>query len=231
MRPYVIFDLDGVLVDNLEYEEAVTDQIIHEISLKRRLPLASAKDLWRVTLNQHRGHPRWHDYELHCAAIGLPDAWRLPHESLRQLIRPMANAKEALALANNLGVCWLASDATSWVVDLKLEAVGINPSLFEEIFTVDRCLASKGDQQYWEMVKGSMDSVASPAVYIDNRLDRLMAAAGVLPNCRMLHVATKDHPVSIGFLSKFIQLDSTVIREAMCSEMPSALKEFLEDLV
>lgn len=194
---YILFDLDGVLVDNVAFERAITSHIIDEISRLRHIPIQDARLAWDLELTRNKSDPRWHDYGFHCSALGVPDVWRTSHQQMQYLLHAMPGAVESVETAKKIGNCWLASDATDWVVRLKLDAAGFDSSTFQEIFTLDRCHTTKGDATYWLTLKECMGQPNSQSIYVDNRLDRLIVAAEVLPNCQLVHVDADDHPLSL----------------------------------
>lgn len=226
---YILFDLDGVLVDNVAYERAVTSLIIEQISLQRRVSLEEARLLWDSTLADHMDDPRWHDYGFHCSALGVPEAWRGSHKQMRHLLRPMPRAIESLETCRTLANCWLASDATDWVVSFKLKSAGFDASVFQEIFTLDRCHAGKGDRKYWTTLRTCMGHTQRLSIYVDNRLDRLVVAAAVLPNCRLVHVTTADHPLSLQLFPEVTVPSTLPITSVASIDLPEVLRAICED--
>ncbi|SIO35426.1 FMN phosphatase YigB, HAD superfamily [Singulisphaera sp. GP187] len=230
MKFCFIFDLDGVLVESLDFERAVSDLIVQTIGIDRHLSRKEAERLWLSTLRTHRDHPRWHDYGLHCSALGLTDEWKSFHEQVRQLICPMPSVLESLQSSHYAGSCWLASDATQWVVEFKLRAAGINLTEFDEVFTLDRCLASKGHHEFWEKVKACVPNEETHLIYIDNRDDRLLTAAEVLPKCSLVKIIAEDHPTSLGLFFRKGSLTDTRVYQAASSDLPSVLKSITQTI-
>lgn len=229
MKPYILFDLDGVLVDNVDFEHAVTQGIIQEIARRKRISAVQAKNAWDAKLAEHRDHDRWHDYALHCEALGLPDLWRASHEGLRQLIRPMPRASEAIEVAMTRGSCWLASDATDWVVHFKLRAVGIDPGVFQERFTLDRCGVGKGAAQYWAQVRKCMENGNDHLIYVDNRADRLLVAARAIPAARLLQVTAPDHPLTLDLFRELAGAADARVLQVRSDDLPEALNVVIDE--
>ncbi len=196
----VLFDLDGVLVDNVDFERAVTSHIIQQLATERGIAEPDAEVIWKTTLEAHRHHARWHDYSYHCQSLNLGDFWRKAHRSSSHLLKKFSGTDDAIEAARKIGPVWLVSDATRWVVEFKLAISEIEQDYFSEIFTVDRCKTNKGEPDYWKVVKEKMlpERNAGP-IYIDNREDRLRVARGVLPEMVGVCVDADDHPVSLGF--------------------------------
>jgi FMN phosphatase YigB (HAD superfamily) len=224
MNFVTIFDLDGVLIDNVAYECAVTDLIVKAISKSKMMTFDAALSKWNERLATSSEDPRWHDYSLHCAALGVSDASQSSHEAARYLIRQLPKAVDSIRIASEMGECWLASDATNWVACFKLEAAGIDPHQFSQIFTLDRCGVSKGYDEFWECVAGCIDDSDTAVIYIDNRLDRLLTAAKTLPRCRMVHVAAEDHPSNLGLFPKPASVDQLQIPRVTHEHLPEALQ-------
>ena len=230
MKLFTIFDLDGVLVDNIAYERAVTEHIVRAISFSRMLSFEEALSLWNKTLAAHAQDPRWHDYSVHCAALGVPDVWQSSHRDMGHLIRQMPRAAEAMAIAHLAGSCWLASDATSWVALFKLHAAGFDLQEFEEIFTLDRCGVGKGHPGFWACLAGCIGDSNAATIYVDNRLDRLIAATSILPNCRMVHIAAEDHPSSLGLFPEPVLSEQMHVCRVTHERLPEALQSIAREL-
>jgi phosphoglycolate phosphatase-like HAD superfamily hydrolase len=157
----VLFDLDGIIVDNLNFEEEVTRRIIEILSQSREISIRDASILWNETLEKHRYHPRWHDYQFHCQALSLDDVWKEAHILSQGELCKCAKIDEAILSAKKFGPCWIVSDATDWVVEFKLKNLGLEKQ-FTEIFTVDRCANHKGSVGYWNTVEKNLPSERCP---------------------------------------------------------------------
>ena len=103
----VLFDLDGVIVDNIAFENAVTRTIIRQLAAVRNIHESEAESLWKSTLESHRGHARWHDYSFHCDALDLGTAWKKSHTSCGHLLRKCPYADQAITVANDIGPLFL----------------------------------------------------------------------------------------------------------------------------
>lgn len=225
-RP-VLFDLDGVVVDNVGFENDVTRSIIQRLAADRNLSYTAAAGVWNHTLELHRTHARWHDYSYHCEALDLGDFWREAHRSSAHLLKRCIGAVDAMAAARHIGPAWLVSDATEWVVRFKLAVVDIDPAAFSELFTVDRCSTNKGQPEYWRCVKQVMSGAGFTAlVYVDNREDRLRVADEVFPAMVGICVDAEDHPVSLGFGEKN---GSSTFLHATHESLGSTLTRLAED--
>lgn len=230
MKLVTIFDLDGVLVDNVGFERAVSEDIARAISERKDITVEEALARWSYALASNSQNPRWHDYSYHCAALGVPDAWRVSHLAMQHLIRPMPNAAESIDIAHRIGKCWLASDATRWVVELKLHVTGIDLQHFDEVFTLDSCGMSKGFEAFWKYLLDRIGDSNVATIYIDNRLDRLLAAKNVLPNCKLILVNAEDHPSSLRLFSQ--PSDNGVhLSHATHAELPDVLRTIATEFI
>jgi len=230
MKLITIFDLDGVLVDNVSYENAVTELIVNAIGSNRKIPFQEAMSVWNQTLAANSKDPRWHDYGLHCTVLGVPDAWQSSHLAMRHLLRRMPNAAESIAVARETGDCWLASDATQWVAMFKLGVAGIDPRVFSEIFTLDRCGVSKGHDAYWKCLVSNIKNTGAVPIYVDNRLDRLLTAAQFLPNVVVVHVAAEDHPTSLRLFPEPEKACGVRLHNVTHEQLPAVLRRIACDL-
>ena len=197
----IIFDVDGILVDNVQFEEEVTTYIIRRLAEKKKIGMEQARQRWFATLEGHRDHPEWHDYALHCRTLGIGDVWRHAHESCRKMLKKFPGVDQAIDIARQGGRCWVASDATRWVVDFKLAEVDLKRH-FDEVVTASRWTLNKGEKEYWEKLARLLPKEDSPLLFIENRYDRISAALDVLRQCVCVWVRTPDHTEKMGFRSR-----------------------------
>jgi len=137
-RVVVAFDLDGVLVNNVTFEYAVTNYIIQKLSLTKNISFEEAQKEWNQVLKVHHSHPRWHDYSLHCDLLALGDIWKEAHLKNSSLLKKYDRVDDAISIARNRCNCWIITDATEWVANFKLSCIGYS-STFSEIFSSSRC--------------------------------------------------------------------------------------------
>ena len=121
-----MFDLDGTLVDNSEYERRNIEMLVEEAV---RATGATRDEVMRRVKEYRvfRGTPFWYDWRHFCKFIGAPeDAWVRVHRENVHLLKPMPEALETLrALRSRYGLA-VVSDALREVLDIKLEATGIS---------------------------------------------------------------------------------------------------------
>lgn len=187
-----IFDLDGVIVDNIAFEIAVTDCIVGELARKRGVSTSEAKTIWDEQLRLTRGNVRWFDYGFHCACLDLGDAYREAHWASSFALNICDGVEDVVSVARQYGDCWIATDASEWVAKFKLQALYVPDTIFSEIFDSTRCLSHKGMSEYWEIIRESLKARNARAVFIDNRLDRVEAAMRIVPELSCLLVEGRD---------------------------------------
>jgi FMN phosphatase YigB (HAD superfamily) len=175
-----IFDLDGVVIDNREFEANVHDILVSELAIRRSCTREAARELWEAQLQSSFGNVRWADYAFHCEALALGEVYREAHYASSFLLMMNPDAQRCLEEAAMQGPLWLATDATGWAWRLKLESLGVPFDVFEETFDLDRCGVPKHHQQYWKIVEERREQRALTVRYFDDRPDCLAAAAAVL---------------------------------------------------
>jgi beta-phosphoglucomutase-like phosphatase (HAD superfamily) len=225
----VLFDLDGVIVENARFEELVTECLIQTLAQFRRFSIDQARKAWDETLEKNRTNPRWHDYSLHCESLNLGDAWIAAHKSSGESLCRFEAIQETLALCKQATATWITSDASRWVVEYKLNAVEISPSTFNEIFTVDRCGANKSDPHYWRQVRDC--AAGANVVYIENRIDKIHAALKIMPECVGIWVNEAEH----GKVYEFGPIDDVKVENALIYEsnhltLPETLQKLVSNL-
>lgn len=197
-----IFDLDGVLVDNVAFEHAVTDCIVAELACRRKIRDDEARGVWHKQLEKSAGHARWFDYAFHCEALGLEEVYREAHWASGHTLNVCEGIEAAVELAKKHGECWIATDASGWVTAFKLQTLRIPAYLFSEIFDSTNCRAHKGMPEYWRAVHGMLSARQAHGILIDNRSDRLSAAQAVIKSLDCILVDAEDHIVTSKFRRK-----------------------------
>ncbi len=192
--------MDGVLVENVEFELAVTEYIVGELAAGRRIAHSGAAALWREELLSTKGDPRWYDYDFHSERLGVRPIALEAHRLLKPLLSLVEGADETLCFLrdNNIETA-IVSDAMSWVVRFKMEA--LNLSVPDLVLTSESAGAPKKDSAFWIDYKDRFGSGAS-VLYVDNRYDNLAVADSVLGGHVALGwFAREEHVMTIaGFL-------------------------------
>lgn len=228
-RVVVAFDLDGVLVNNVTFEYAVTNYIIQKLSLTKNISFEEAQKEWNRVLKVHHPHPRWHDYSLHCDLLDLGDIWKEAHIKKSSLLKKYDRIDDAISIARNRCNCWIITDATEWVANFKLSCIG-HSSTFSEIFSSSRCGYSKSFDDFWHSIAHSLPSRPMPLIFIENQLDNLHMAKKYITGCIPIWLDTPDHPQEIGFrdieANTYRKQD---IRVSTHDELPEKLIKIIND--
>ena len=226
-RVVVAFDLDGVLVNNVTFEHAVTNYIIRELSSSKNISIERAQEEWNRILTVHHSHPRWHDYSLHCERLHLGNVWKDAHLKNSSLLKKYDRIDDVISIARDRCDCWIITDATEWVADFKLRCIG-HSSSFSEIFSSSRCGYSKSFNDFWHSIAHSLPSHSMPLIFIENRLDNIRTAKRYIPGCIPIWLDTPDHPQEIGFRDiEANKYHEEGTRVATHDELPEKLGEII----
>lgn len=189
----VLLDMDGVLVDNIQFEQAVTSGIVARLADHQQIDTEQAHSVWVDQLRRDLDSPRWYDYDFHCQQLGIPHVAREIHQENARLLKLVPSADATLAYLNSDDQfkTWIASDAMRWVVEFKLKVVGLRaPDL--KILSSDVAQYSKSSAGYWANL-GSHGIGESDLIYIDNRADNLLTCLSALPDTRAIHFEFDEH--------------------------------------
>jgi phosphoglycolate phosphatase-like HAD superfamily hydrolase len=195
--PAILIDCDGVLVDNLEFERQVTSIIVECYARHVGLSPTEAEIRWSQELAATRGDSQWYDYSFHASRLGLDgaDIAIKAHYAARDLLKLVRGADKTLALLQEYGlqVC-VVTDATRWVVEYKLAALGIGSML--SIFSSTDASATKAKEEYWTRLAEQYKSF-SPRVFIDNRQVNLATAHHLIGQPRLVQFDKSEHVMTL----------------------------------
>lgn len=193
----VAFDLDGVLVDNIAFEQSVTNYIIKKISNLKDIPINEAREKWTHVLKENQEHPEWHDYSFHCKSLDLGDVWKEAHIRNASLLKKYTGVDDAISIAKDKCDCWIITDATEWVAKFKLSCID-HANNFSEIFSSSRCGYSKSFDDFWHLIYSVLPDPSTSLIFIENRIDLLCIAKSFIKGCVPIWIDTPDHPNEIG---------------------------------
>lgn len=206
--PAVLLDCDGVIVDNLLFEQRVTDLIIEHLANKKGLSVFDAKAIWNRELRETKGDALWYDYVYHCNRLGLKGEplVRDAHEGARKLLIPVPGAQETLRLLKQQGfTVGVVTDATSWVVRFKLGALDLDqPSI---VLSSSEAGTTKATPAYWEKLSEILLVNSQPVSLVDNRQINLVAAHRTFPEISLVRFVMDEH---ITTLSRAIAPESEI---------------------
>lgn len=176
-KPIALLDMDGVLVDNVSFDGAVTKFIVSALAEQRALTLASAKRAWERELAESRTDCRWYDYDFHCQRLGLANLASEAHAVLADRLRlvPGAGLTVDLLRRSHIEVV-VATDAVPAVAEFKLRHLGLNA---DRVVSSQLLGATKASSAYWARLREELGD-RPVLVLIENRLDNILAARSEL---------------------------------------------------
>jgi len=200
IKTIIAFDLDGILVNNVAFEHAVTKYIIHFLGHAKDISLEMAQKEWERVLQLNKSHPRWHDYSLHCEELGIGGVWKEAHLKNVDLLKKYEHVDDIISIAKQQCECWIITDATEWVANFKLNSIGHSAS-FSEVFSSSRCGCRKNSEEFWDQIASSLSDKSQTLIFIENRIDNIHVAKRHLKRCFPIEIRTPDHPNEIGFFN------------------------------
>lgn len=195
--PAVLIDCDGVLVDNLEFEQQVTASIIQVYADQSGISLTEAEVRWAHELSDTRGNERWYDYGFHACRLGLDGirVAREAHYAARDLLKLVNGVEATITLLQEYGLqACVVTDATRWVVEFKLSALGFSSML--PIFSSTDALATKASSSYWRKLNEQYMDL-HPKVLIDNRQVNLVTASTHINSPHLVQFDKEEHVMTL----------------------------------
>lgn len=188
----VLLDMDGVLIDNVDFEVSVTLEIVEQLASHLRLDTEEAAAVWQARLAATARDAQWYDYDYHAGALGLIAPARQAHIRHAHRLVAIAGAKETLTTLaeNSLLRVLIVSDALPWVVKHKLTAVGLYENV--QVISSAKIGAPKNSTEFWRRIRRQLPRDV-PCVYVDNRLDNLSTCAEVNPRFHLIHYEFDEH--------------------------------------
>jgi FMN phosphatase YigB (HAD superfamily) len=191
----VLLDMDGVLVDNIDFEQAVTDFIVDRLAAQLDTRHENASTRWQWELHETKSDPQWFDYDFHCLRLGLPGLAREAHEACVSALRLVPGAEKTLALLAKADMpVGVVSDAMAWVVQFKFAALGLLQPAF--VVSSEQAGAPKSSHIFWESFKKNFPEEAA-CIFVDNRLVNLHIAGKVIPNMDLICFVGDEHALRL----------------------------------
>lgn len=195
--PTILIDCDGVIVDNVKFEQYVTNGIIRAYVERTGSTYSDGEARWRRELSTTRGDSRWYDYAFHASRIGLDGTKvaRDAHYAARGLLQIVQGADKTLGLLQDYGlpVC-VVTDATRWVVEFKLDALGLSQML--SIFSSTDADTTKAKTEYWAKLSKRYTDF-DPRALIDNRQVNLSAAGRTFVTPHLVQFEKDEHVMTL----------------------------------
>lgn len=195
--PVVLLNCNGVIVDNIAFDQRVTEIIVKTLAETAKLAPDEAGRRWQKELSITKGHPSWYDYAFHCDRLGLggENLSQRAHNEAAELLTLVTGASDTLHLLQQHGLAvGVVTDATSWVVNFKLTRLSIAPLSF--VFASTDAGATKASVAYWEKLTRQYEFL-KPQVLVDNREVNLHAAADSLPRLKLVQFEKQEHVTTL----------------------------------
>lgn len=167
----IVFDLDGVLVDNVAYEQKNLEYIADMLVEQEGVSYVEAQDKLDSYALKYRGKRQAHDWRVLCRELGLGNVWYDAHiANLRHLVL-IEGADGLLAALKGKVTLALGTDAIDPVADIKLAYLGLK-KYFDKIYTQDTQDSFKGEPRYYEKIAQATGVQLSEMMYVGNRPER-----------------------------------------------------------
>ncbi|MEM5793744.1 MAG: HAD family hydrolase [Candidatus Aenigmatarchaeota archaeon] len=168
----VIIDLDGVLIDNLIFEEKVLEYFFKRISKKYKVSLKEAKKIFFKFAEKLEGTKEWHDWRIFSRELKLGKTWKEAHlKNLKYLKLIKGSKKFLLKLKKDEHKLILASDAIKPIIKMKIGYFELE-KFFDDIVSQDDTKCIKSDTKFFEFILKKWKEPKENFIIIDNRLDR-----------------------------------------------------------
>ena len=191
----VFLDVDGVLLDNYYFEEAVTNFIIEYIVRSKSISLVEALELWRRSLIKEKLSSKWYDYDQHCSNIGIDPITIKAHESAKRKLRLVPGARQTWNFLRELGAnIYITSNACRWVVEFKLDNLGLGG--YVDIFSSQHISITKNDPNFWLQVKPIITK-GNTKIVMDNIIENIFGATQVTNDLTCIFLDRPEHSTSL----------------------------------
>jgi FMN phosphatase YigB (HAD superfamily) len=194
----LLIDLDGVLVDNVEFEERVLLKISEAIAVKQNITNNDAYNLLKTEISKPvEGRDRFR-YDYQCKKFDIDDSvWQNAHIECSNYLKKFDDTEmflQEVASLKSYDII-IISDTTRWVLNFKLNTLKIN-NFDISTFSQDEALSFKGEKKYWdkifEIMKGK-NLFYSDIIYFENRLDRIENAKKWYPELLGVLILQSEH--------------------------------------
>lgn len=229
----ILIDLDGILVDNTDFEESVTCQILEHIAKAKNISTHMAAELWHKSLHSERESVKWYDYDAHCANLGVTPIAKKAHEYAIDKLREVPGARKTwdLLRCKNIEI-YVTSDAARWVIEFKMRLLGFDG--YTRLFSSQEIGAPKNSDRHWLILKSEIPENGR-LFLIDNRIDNLVAAKKILRRLICIYFRQAEHATAFLKKTKLGELpdsvsESYIITVRDHSELRSLLMKLIGNL-
>ncbi len=188
----IVVDCDGVLINNVRFEDKVLDFLFRRIMEKYGVSKERAKEMFWKIGKKLEGRKEWHDWRIYSEELKLGDAWKEAHLANLKYLKLVKGAKDFLSKVKGDGHrLILASDAIKPVVEWKLNRFGLE-KYFDLILSQDDTGCIKSEEKYFKQILNKLKEPAKNFVVIDNRLDRGIETAKKV-GMKTIYIKRKEH--------------------------------------
>lgn len=191
----VLVDVDGVLVDNTPFENAVTEFIVKQLAATSRISLSTAWSVWRDELTRTRHSAQWYDYDFHCIRLGIGRIAGDAHQAAMARLLPVCDALVTWRCFQAMRIrVEVVTDAPQWVAQFKLRKFGMTD--YAVLTSSAGTSVTKQEPDFWRRLLVPGAEMGRVAI-VDNSVENIAAAMTVFQGARFILF---DHPEHVGTL-------------------------------
>jgi FMN phosphatase YigB (HAD superfamily) len=205
----IIVDLDGVLVDNILFEEKVLKYILLRISEKYSVTLRKAKKMFWDIGKKYEGKKEWHDWRIFCKELSLGNLWIDAHKKNFRFLKLIPSTKNFLSkLKRDKNKIILASDAIRPVLNMKINYFRLKKFFFLTV-SQDDTKTIKNNLKYFRYILRKVRGSVKDYIVLDNRIDRGIETAKKI-GMKTIYIMKKEHSHLYTPPKKSVEPDFTV---------------------
>ena len=194
-RRVALIDVDGTLVDNVEFEESVTKFIVKYITALKSVPISIARQLWEKSLSRERNSVKWYDYDQHCSNVGIPTISVEAHKKAIDRLHEVPGARSTWnLLVKYFAEVYVVSEAPRWVAELKLSTLQF--SGYAGIVSSQDVGEPKSSATFWLRLK-TLFLDRSLTLIIDNKICNLVGASASMGKWKYIFFDRSEHSVTL----------------------------------
>jgi FMN phosphatase YigB (HAD superfamily) len=232
-KPVVLIDIDGVLIDNIVFENKVTEFLISRLAENRQVEAKTAREYWERELNQTRDDPKWYDYDFHCNNLGLPSIAKDAHLHALPYVKVVHGAFNTWNYLTSRGACKIVvTDTREWIAKLKLKKASLDN--YEQIYSSAERVSTKDMEAYWFAIKHELPT-RSETILVDNRISNIKVARRIIKPLKPIYFKFDEHvsTLHVSFKPKYREyqtMDFYVPTVKTHDQLTELLKSFLGEM-
>jgi FMN phosphatase YigB (HAD superfamily) len=167
----VIFDMDGILVDNVAYEEKNLEYIADILVEQEGISYVEAQDRLDAISLKYRGKREAHDWRVLTKELNLGNVWYDAHLANLKYLTVISGVEDLLKSLKGKVPMVIGSDAIRPVAEIKLSYGGIK-RYFDTIYTQDDVNSFKGEPSFYQRISEDQGIPLGSMMYVGNRPER-----------------------------------------------------------